>query len=39
MSDHIKQFFILTDLFSNDSPTKYGIMFHGWENFDNQVIS
>ena len=32
--DHLPQFFILLDLFSNSPPTKYNI-FHDWENFNN----
>ena len=36
ISDHLPQFFILPDIFSNSPPAKYNIMFHDWENFNNQ---
>ena len=41
ISDHLPQLFILPDFFSNSPSTKYKIMFHDWENFNNQsfVIS
>ena len=36
VSGHLPQFFILSDFFSNSPPTKYSIIFHDWENFNNQ---
>ena len=36
ISDHLPQFFILPNFFSNSPPTKYSIIFHDWENFNNQ---
>ena len=36
LSDHLSQFFTLPDFFSNFPPTKYNIIFHDWENFNNQ---
>ena len=36
ISDHLPQFFKLPDFFSNSSPTKNNIIFHDWENFNNQ---
>ena len=36
ISDHLPQLFILPDFFSNSPPTKYNIMLHDWENFNNQ---
>ena len=35
ISDHVPQFFILPDVFSNSPPIKYNI-FHDWEIFNNQ---
>ena len=34
--DHLPQLFILPQLFSNFPPTKYNIISHGWEKFNNQ---
>ena len=34
--DHLPQFFILPDFFSNSPPTKYNIISHEWEKFNNQ---
>ena len=36
VSDHLPQFFVLPDFFSNSPPTKYNIIFHDWEKFNNQ---
>ena len=36
VSDHLPQFFILPNFFSNSPLTKYNIIFHDWENFNNQ---
>ena len=36
ISDHLPQFFILPDFFSNSPPTKYNITFHDWEKFNDQ---
>ena len=33
--DYLPQFFMLTHFFSNSPPTKYNILFHDWENFNN----
>ena len=37
-SDHLPQFFILADFFSSSPPTKFNIIFHYWENFNNQLF-
>ena len=34
--DHLPQFFILTEFFSKSHPTKYNIISHDWEKFNNQ---
>ena len=34
--DHVLQFFALPAFFSSPPPTKYNIIFHDWENFNNQ---
>ena len=34
--DHLTQFFILTEFFSKSHPTKYNIISHDWEKFNNQ---
>ena len=36
ISDHLPQFFILLDFFSNSPPRKYNIIFQDLENFNNQ---
>ena len=36
ISDHLPQFFILPEFFSKSPPTKYNIISHDWEKFDNQ---
>ena len=36
ISDHLPQFFILPEFFSNSPPTKYNIISHDWEKFNNQ---
>ena len=36
ISYHLPQFFILPDFFSNSHPTKYNIISHDWEKFNNQ---
>ena len=36
ISDHLPQFFILPEFFSNSPPTKYNIICHDWEKFNNQ---
>ena len=36
ISDHLPQFFILPEFFSKSPPTKYNIISHDWENFNNQ---
>ena len=36
ISDHLSQFFIQPDFFPNSPPTKYSIISHDWEKFDNQ---
>ena len=38
ISDHLQQFFIFPDFFSNSAPTKYNIMSHDWELFNNQLF-
>ena len=39
ISDHLPQFFILPDLFSNSPPTEYKTIFHEWENFNNLQLN
>ena len=34
--DHLPQFFILPEFMSKSPPTKYKIIFHDWEKFNNQ---
>ena len=36
ISGHPPQFFILTNFFSSSPPTKCNVIFHDWENFNNQ---
>ena len=36
ISDHLPQFFILSEFFSNSPPSKYNIISHEWEKFNNQ---
>ena len=36
LSNHLPQFFILPEFFSNFPPTKNNIIFNDWENFNNQ---
>ena len=36
ISDHLPQFFILPEFFSKSPPTKYNIISHDWEKFNNQ---
>ena len=36
ISDHLPQFIILPEFFSKSPPTKYNIISHDWEKFDNQ---
>ena len=36
ISDHLPQFFILPEFFSNSPPIKYNIRSHDWEKFNNQ---
>ena len=38
ISDHLPQFFILPDFFSNSIPTKYDIMSQDWQFFNNQLF-
>ena len=38
ISDHLLQFFILPEFFSKAPPTKYNIISHDWEKFDNQLF-
>ena len=36
ISDHLPQFYTLPEFFSNSPPTKYNIISHDWEKFNNQ---
>ena len=36
ISDHLPQFFIQPEFFSKSPPTKYNIISHDWEKFNNQ---
>ena len=36
ISDHLPQFSILPEFFSKSTPTKYNIISHDWEKFNNQ---
>ena len=38
ISDHLPQFFILPDLFSNSALTKHNSLFHDWKNFSNRFF-
>ena len=38
ISDHLPQLFILPEFFSKSPPTKYGIISHDWEKFNNQLF-
>ena len=38
ISDHLPQFFVLPDFFSNSTPTKYNITCHDWKYFNNQLF-
>ena len=38
ISDHLTQYFILTSFFSDSPPTKYNMIFHDSENFNNQSL-
>ena len=39
ISDHLPQFFILPEFFSKSPPTKYNIISHDWEKFNNQSFN
>ena len=36
ISDHLPQFSIQPEFFSKSPPTKYNIISHDWEKFNNQ---
>ena len=36
ISDHLPQFLILPEFFSNSSPTKYNIISHDWKKLNNK---
>ena len=36
LSDHLPQFFLMPDFFSNSPPSKYNLMTQDWKNFDSQ---
>ena len=36
ISDHPPKFFLISDFFPNSPSTKSKIIFHDWENFNNQ---
>ena len=36
LSDHLPQFFLIPDFFSNSPLSKYNIMNHNWKNFNSQ---
>ena len=36
ISDHLPQFFILPEFFSKSPPTKYNIISHDWDKFNDQ---
>ena len=38
ISNHLPQFFILPEFFSKSPPTKYSILSHDWEKFNNQLF-
>ena len=38
ISDHLPQFFILPEFYSKSPPTKYNIISHDWEKFNNKLF-
>ena len=38
ISDHFPQFFKLPEFYSKSPPTKYNIIYHDWEKFNNKLF-